>query len=319
MCVAQDIWSMYTACGYACTEQCRQTGSTKRGEGERKGMAIKAVQQFQLGTRLNNEKQALETMRQMKEAGYEGIELCYFMIHPTSVFYRLGMKCSGTPIGRGGRLDWPKLVHEAGMQVPSVHQNMADIEKHTEKTAEEALSLGAERVTLSAAAGQDYSSASAVLSLADRLNRAGEKLLSLGVQLIYHNHSVEFLHPEEGITAYRMLVENTDPRYVNYELDAYWAWDAGADPVQLMGLLGSRLKLMHVTDRGSSKKGAAMTPAIPYTDTELGRGNLNLEPMICKALSLGVDAVILETHKGWIDRDPVKSFQVSGEYLSRFL
>ena len=45
-------------------------------------MPIKAVQQFMLGTVLNNEQQARETLAAMKAAGYDGIELCGFMIHP---------------------------------------------------------------------------------------------------------------------------------------------------------------------------------------------------------------------------------------------
>lgn len=49
----------------------------------------KAVQQFMLGTVMNNEKQTRETLRAMKEAGYDGIELCGFMIHPMGMMVRL--------------------------------------------------------------------------------------------------------------------------------------------------------------------------------------------------------------------------------------
>lgn len=42
-------------------------------------MPIKAVQQFMLGTVLNNEQQSKETLAAMKAAGYDGIELCGFM------------------------------------------------------------------------------------------------------------------------------------------------------------------------------------------------------------------------------------------------
>ena len=43
-------------------------------------MPIKAVQQFMLGTVLSNEQQARETLAAMKAAGYDGIELCGFII-----------------------------------------------------------------------------------------------------------------------------------------------------------------------------------------------------------------------------------------------
>ena len=42
-----------------------------------------------LGTVMNNEKQTRETLWAMKEAGYDGIELCGFMIHPMGMMVRL--------------------------------------------------------------------------------------------------------------------------------------------------------------------------------------------------------------------------------------
>ena len=50
---------------------------------------IKAVQQFQLGTVLTNEKKALEVLTSMKDSGYEGIELCGFMIRKIPLFVKL--------------------------------------------------------------------------------------------------------------------------------------------------------------------------------------------------------------------------------------
>ena len=38
---------------------------------------------------------------------------------------------------------------------------------------------------------------------------------------------------------------------------------------------------------------------------------------MAQALSAGVDAVILESHRNWVDNSPVKSLQVSAEYLKK--
>ena len=38
-----------------------------------------------------------------------------------------------------------------------------------------------------------------------------------------------------------------------------------------------------------------------------------------RALSVGVDAVILESHRNWVDNSPVKSLQVSAEYLKKHM
>ena len=73
-------------------------------------MPIKAVQQFMLGTVMNKEAQARETMEQMKAAGYDGIELCGFMIHPSGFLVKMMTKAAGMPVGNGGKLYWPRLV-----------------------------------------------------------------------------------------------------------------------------------------------------------------------------------------------------------------
>ena len=88
-------------------------------------MPIKAVQQFMLGTVLNNEQQAKETLAAMKAAGYDGIELCGFMIHPIGFVVKLLTKAAGMPVGKGGNLDWHKLVQEAGLQVSACTPTLA--------------------------------------------------------------------------------------------------------------------------------------------------------------------------------------------------
>ena len=49
-------------------------------------MPIKAVQQFMLGNTVNSEKQAWETLATIKNAGYDAIELCGFMSHPSAEY-----------------------------------------------------------------------------------------------------------------------------------------------------------------------------------------------------------------------------------------
>ena len=77
-------------------------------------MPIHAVQQFMLGTVLSNENEARQTLAAMKAAGYDGIELCGFMIHPIGFMVRLLTKAAGMPVGKGGNLAWHALVKERG-------------------------------------------------------------------------------------------------------------------------------------------------------------------------------------------------------------
>ena len=76
-------------------------------------MALKAVQQIMLGTVTKNETQATETLRAIRQAGYDGIELNGFMIRPTPFLVRMMTKMAGMPVGKGGNFDWKKLVDQA--------------------------------------------------------------------------------------------------------------------------------------------------------------------------------------------------------------
>ena len=78
------------------------------------------IQQFMLGSVMNTQAQARETLAAVKAAGYDGIELCAFMIHPTGLLVRLLTRAAGMPTGSGGKLDWHSLVKEAGLEVLSL-------------------------------------------------------------------------------------------------------------------------------------------------------------------------------------------------------
>ncbi|HUM83090.1 MAG TPA: sugar phosphate isomerase/epimerase [Lachnospiraceae bacterium] len=125
--------------------------------------------------------------------------------------------------------------------------------------------------------------------------------------------------PWEEKTAFDFLLEQTDPRYVNFEFDSYWAAEAGADPLFIMKKLGNRMKLYHINDRGTRLAGKSMTPILKSDSMELGYGNMNLISLLNQAKNNGARAVILESHKNWAEKSPVRSLQISAEFLKEFI
>ncbi|MCI5872913.1 MAG: sugar phosphate isomerase/epimerase [Clostridiales bacterium] len=279
-------------------------------------MAIKAIQQIMLGTVTKNEKQALEILKTIKAAGYDGIELNGFMIRPTSFMVRMMTKMAGMPVGKGGDFDWKGMTEQAGLSVVSVHEDLGTIQREPENVIAEAKKFGTDKVVITGMYRFDYSDKDAVLKLANDLNKAGENLKKSGVQLLYHNHNCEFRKVEAGMTAYDLLIEATNPEYVAFELDSYWATEAGVSAIQLMKQLGNRMKLYHINDRGTRIEGPSMTPILKSDSMELGCGNMNLRELVEQALSVHVDAIILESHKNWVEKSPIKSLQVSAEFMN---
>lgn len=280
-------------------------------------MPMRAVQQIMLGTVTAKENQAVQTLSAIKKAGYDGIELNGFMIRPTSFMVRMMTKMAGMPVGKGGNLDWAGLVKAAGLSVVSVHEDLGTIQREPQTVIEEAKKFGTKYVVITGMYRFDYSDETAVRKLAEDLNEAGKGLKEGGVELLYHNHNCEFRKVSKEKMAYRMLMEETDPAYVNFEFDSYWPTEAGVDALQLMRQLGDRLKLYHINDRGSRVTGASMTPILKSDSMELGYGNMNLEALVEQAKAAGVDAVILESHKNWVDKSPVKSIQLSAEFMKK--
>lgn len=83
-----------------------------------------------------------------------------------------------------------------------------------------------------------------------------------------------------------------------------------------MERLGSRMKFWHINDRGSRVTGASVTPILKSDSMELGTGNMPLDALMVQAKKAGCQGVILESHRNWIDKSPVKSLQLSSRYLN---
>lgn len=279
-------------------------------------MAVKAVQQIMLGTVTGNTKKAEETLAAIKAAGYGGIELNSFMVNPTPFLVRLLTKAAGMPTGKGGGLNWQELIKEAGLAVVSLHTDLGSLERDLKGAACQAGKYGTSNLVITGMYRFDYRDKEAVRELCRRLNNAGKRLREEGICLLYHNHNYEFQKLAGGQAAYEYMVDHTDPEAVNFEFDSYWPTEAGIPVLDVMKMLGSRMKLYHINDRGTRLSKPAMTPILKSDSMELGYGNMDLTALTEQALSVGVEAVILESHKNWAGKSPVKSLQLSAAFMN---
>ncbi len=58
-----------------------------------------------------------------------------------------------------------------------------------------------------------------------------------------------------------------------------------------------------------------MTPILKQDSVELGTGNMDLDGLRAIAGENGIEVVVLESHKNWVDKDPVKSLELSAKWL----
>ena len=89
------------------------------------------------------------------------------------------------------------------------------------------------------------------LGFCKKLNEVGKELKEQGFMQVLHNHSEEFfwIKGEEGKTrVYDVIMENTNPEYLAFELDTGWAAYTGADIVEYVKKAPERFPVIHVKE-----------------------------------------------------------------------
>ena len=125
-------------------------------------------------------------------------------------------------------------------------------------------------------------------------NRAGEALAKEGITFFYHCHGYEFL-PHKDSTLFDLLMQETKPEFVSYEMDVLWVVFPGQDPVKLLKKYGDRWKLMHLKDL---RKGVATGEQTGKTDVEndvsIGAGQMNWPAILSAAQKVGIKHYFIE-------------------------
>lgn len=125
-------------------------------------------------------------------------------------------------------------------------------------------------------------------------NHAGEVLAKHGIKFYYHNHGYEFVKQPEG-TLFDLLVKETKPGLVYFEMDVMWAVFPGQDPTKLMEKHAGRWALMHVKDL---KKGVPTGSLAGGTDTKndvvVGTGQTDWASLLRASQKAGVKHYFIE-------------------------
>jgi sugar phosphate isomerase/epimerase len=135
-------------------------------------------------------------------------------------------------------------------------------------------------------------------------NRAGEALAKAGINFFYHCHGYEF-EPHGDGTLFDLLMQETKPEQVSFEMDVLWVVFPGQDPVKLLEKYGSRWKLMHLKDL---RKGVATGSLSGHTDlvndVTLGTGQMDWPAIFSAAQKVGIQHYFIE------DESPTSEEQI---------
>ena len=140
---------------------------------------------------------------------------------------------------------------------------------------------------------------------AEDFNRFGAAARARGMRFYQHNHSGEFA-VENGTRLYDVILEETDPRLVFFELDIFWAYVGqsrfpGFKPHEYPWEQPKRFPLFHVKDGIDFSNAEASIPRPPgpssfeWFMTDVGDGDIAFEPFFC-----GLDT---DDHHYIVERD----------------
>jgi sugar phosphate isomerase/epimerase len=246
-----------------------------------------------VGLQLFSVRQALAqdypgTLHQVAEIGYREVEAAGFYNHSAA--------------------DVKQMMSDAGLRCVSAHYSLADLLKTTDATIEYAKTLGLEYVVCSAPTVADPSryakypggawqfvrhgmTADDWKWNAGQFNQVGEKMKANGIRLGYHNHTPEFRNLGAGLTGYQILLDETDPSLVTFELDCGWAIASGQDAAKLLREHGNRISMLHLKDLNPAP---ADTAPEKRESTEIGLGVVDFKPIMAAARAADVKHAFVE-------------------------
>lgn len=127
----------------------------------------------------------------------------------------------------------------------------------------------------------------------DVFSKAGKLMYENGLKFCYHPHGYEFRPYGKG-TQFDYMVENTDPRYVNFEMDVFWVKHPGQDPVALLKKYPNRFLMLHLKDREPGTKGNQEGRAPDETNVVLGKGDVGIADIMKEAKKIGIKYYFIE-------------------------
>jgi len=226
------------------------------------------------------------TLKTVAEMGYNWIEAADYS---NGLFYKLKPA------------DFHKKVKSYGLKFLSSHNgdlNTSNIDKVVADCSE----AGLKYVILPSLPRNWGKSLDGYKQAADFFNLAGEKCKKTGMKFGFHNHSIEFKKINDQIP-YDILVKNTDPKLVTFELDMCWITAGDQSAVEYINRYPGRFELWHMKDMSSDKKDATM-----------GEGTIDFKPIYALAKKSGLKYWFVEqddckTHT------PLESAKISRDFM----
>ena len=237
--------------------------------------------------------QAARTLKRVRKIGYENVQVsagAFIAIDPGEM---------------------RKMADDAGVKIIGAHIGLEQFQESMDRVIDRIQTYGAGHVAIpSFSYGEG--DRQTWKSFARECNRIGRRLQRDGIRLQYHNHAFEFEKlgvrgGKGGNTRFEILMENSNPMFLQSELDLGWAARGAYDPVAVLASLKGRVDQVHAKDWG-----VVLHEPIWRA---VGEGGLNWPAIVKAGKAAGVKMWIVEQDTCPVTNDPFKSIAISFENM----
>ncbi len=244
-------------------------------------------------------KDAKATLQAVADAGYKNIE---------SAGYAEGKFYNMSPT------DFKAFLNEVGLTPISTHQGSVTLENADSMIADvkaagfEYFVIPVPPMGLFTFNQEDRSMGmtGGASNLAEILTTLGKKCEKAGLKLLYHNHDFEFVKDKDGIVTIDYLLENTDPKYVNFQMDLFWVTKAGADPIAYFKKYPGRFIIWHVKDMDEQGR---FSP--------VGNGTIDFERILAEKELSGMKYYMVEQDMTFDGLKPLEAIKISHQGIKK--
>lgn len=206
-------------------------------------------------------------------------------------------------------------LSNAGLKATSMHVGYDDLKKDPATVIANAKALGVKYVGIAWYPHDGkvgFTETDARRAIAD-FNQFGRTLKDAGLSFFYHNHGYEPVSFGDA-TLFDLIIRETDPALVHFEMDVLWTWLPGVDPAALIRKYPGRFRLMHIKDMKPGIPRGSLSGGLPdEQQAAIGAGQVPWSAVMAAAERDGFEEYYIEDETP----DPVHNVPASISFLEQ--
>ena len=195
------------------------------------------------------------TLKKVAEIGYRYVEFAGFFGHSAE--------------------EVKAMLDRYGLIVSGTHSGLGDLDADFEGTVKYHKTLGNTNYIVP---GAPTWTAAELDETIEKMNKYQPMLAAEGIRMAYHNHDGEFRPNADGQIPHEEMERRTN---IDFQIDTFWAFVAGKDPVEVITRLKDRIHVIHLKDGLRNGHGFA-----------LGEGEAPVAAVRERAIELGMHMVV---------------------------